>query len=75
MFIVAPLCEKGDAEGSVEAKPGRLQGRSDAALAVLRLLVQRAQLIERRPWGSLRLILKSPSDARDEDSYHTAKWA
>ena len=27
MFILAPLCDKGDSEGSVEAEPGRLRGR------------------------------------------------
>lgn len=31
MFILPPLCEKGDAEGSAEARPGRLRGRKRGA--------------------------------------------
>ena len=39
MFILAPLCDKGDSEGSVEAEPGRLRGRkrvgTDGVLSAL----------------------------------------
>ena len=65
MFILAPLCEKGDAEGSVEAKPGRLRGRKKGRPA-RRLDISQDKAIH---WPSEPMVSSPRCQTRSEGTW------